>query len=296
MTPVLSLQQLSKAYGSLRALEQVSFEVPADSIFGILGPNGSGKTTLLATALDVLKPSSGHYLWFGEAGSHEVRRRIGTLLETPNFYPYLSARDNLKISAAIKGCPLSDVDRVLELAGLFQRSGSLFRTFSLGMRQRLALAAAMLGDPDVLVLDEPTNGLDPAGIADIRKLIRDIAASGRTIIMASHLLDEVEKVCSHVAILKKGKLLAAGAVGDILAKEEVFEVAAPEVDGLLSLLSAHPGVKSVDRLGDTLQVLLSQPLRGEDLNRYCFEHGFTLSLLHAKKQSLELKFMELTGS
>lgn len=295
MDPVLSLQQLSKSYGSLRALEQVSFDVPRDSIYGILGPNGSGKTTLLATALDVLKPSSGQYSWFGGAGGTASRKRIGTLLETPNFYPYLSARDNLYINAAIKDCARSDVGRVLEETGLGPRSGSLFRTFSLGMKQRLALAAAMLGNPDVLVLDEPTNGLDPSGIADIRKLIRQMGENGRTIIMASHLLDEVEKVCTHVSILKKGKLLAAGAVADILTNEDVFEVAGPGLDHLHRLLSGHPKVKAVNRLGDRLQLVMTEQVNGEELNRYCFEHGTALSLLQPRRQSLELKFMELTG-
>jgi ABC-2 type transport system ATP-binding protein len=243
----------------------------------------------------VLKPSSGQYSWFGGAEGSNCRKRIGTLLETPNFYPYLSARDNLNISAAIKGCPRSEVDRVLEQTGLGSRAGSLFRTFSLGMKQRLALAAAMLGNPAVLVLDEPTNGLDPTGIADIRSLIRQMGKNGQTIIMASHLLDEVEKVCTHVTILKKGRLLAAGAVGDILTNEPVFEVAGPGLDHLHQMLSGHPKVKAVNRLGDRLQLVMTEPVDGEELNRYCFEHGTALSLLQCRRQSLELKFMELTG-
>jgi ABC-2 type transport system ATP-binding protein len=295
MPSILSLQQITKFYGALCALDQVSFEVPAHSIFGILGPNGSGKTTLLGTVTDVLKPASGTYRWFEKPPDHQLRKQIGTLLETPNFYPYLSAEDNLYINAAIKGCDRKEVARVLQLVGLSGRSRSLFRTFSLGMKQRMALASAMLGDPPVVVLDEPTNGLDPVGIADIRALIQQMGENGKTVIMASHLLDEVEKVCTHVAILKKGKLLASGPVSEILTSEEVIEMAATGMDRLREVISAHPAVKTARLSGDTLQVVLNTPVESEALNRYCFDHQIILSLLRKKKKSLELKFIELTG-
>lgn len=295
MPSILSLQQLSKKYGSLLAIDQLSFEVPEKCIFGILGPNGSGKTTLLATVLDVLKPSSGSYRWFDQSPDHALRKRIGTLLETPNFYPYLSARDNLLINARIKDCGESEVDRVLQTVGLAERADSLFRTFSLGMKQRLGLGAALLGDPSVVVLDEPTNGLDPVGIADIRKLIIRMGESGKTVIMASHLLDEVEKVCSHVAILKKGKLLACGAVREVLSSDDIIEIAAPDMARLQQILGTHPEIKAVRQLDGVLHIVTRDQFGSEALNRYCFEHQVTLSLLYRRKKSLELKFMELTS-
>jgi ABC-2 type transport system ATP-binding protein len=190
MDAVLSLNNISKSYGPIQALKNVSFEVPPGTVFGILGPNGSGKTTLLSIILDVLKANNGNFLWFGHAGSPEQRKRIGSLLETPNFYHYLSAVDNLKITQSIsKRGNLQDIDIALKKVNLFDRRKSRFSTFSLGMKQRLAIAAALLGSPKVLVLDEPTNGLDPVGIAEIRNLIVELKNNGHTIIMASHLLD-----------------------------------------------------------------------------------------------------------
>jgi len=203
---ILSVDKLAKNYGAIKALKEVSFSVPKGAVFGILGPNGSGKTTLLGIVMSILKASGGTYKLFNEEPTDEHRKKIGTLLETPNFYHYLSAVQNLKITAAIKGRGEEDIERVLQMVNLLQRKNSAFSTYSLGMKQRLAIAAALLGNPDVLVFDEPTNGLDPVGIAEIRTLIKELAQQGKTIIMASHLLDEVEKVCSHVAILKQGNM------------------------------------------------------------------------------------------
>lgn len=293
---ILYLKNVTKHYGSLRALHQVSFGVPEGSIFGILGPNGSGKTTLLGTVMNVLKPDSGSYGWFGQKSAAALRKKIGTLLETPNFYPYLSARDNLFLAASIKNCSPSDVERVLKTTGLFERKNALFRTFSLGMKQRLAIASALLGDPQVVVLDEPANGLDPAGIADIRNLIIQMGKQGKTVIMASHLLDEVEKVCTHVAILKKGEILATGAVSEVLSSDDSMEISASLPDILEQIMMAYPKIKSVKRHGDSLQIILKEPASAEEINRYCFQQGITLSLLRKHKKSLEMKFMELTES
>ncbi|HEU4901977.1 MAG TPA: ATP-binding cassette domain-containing protein, partial [Flavisolibacter sp.] len=190
MTAVLSVHNLTKFYGSIQALKNVSFEVPQGSVFGVLGPNGSGKTTLLGIVMDVLKPTSGSFLFMGKGSDAAVRKQIGTLLETPNFYHYLSGEQNLRIAAEIKGRGKEQIDDVLKKVNLYQRRKSKFSTYSLGMKQRLAIAAALLGNPGVLVFDEPTNGLDPVGIAEIRDLIRLLAAEGKTIIMASHILDE----------------------------------------------------------------------------------------------------------
>lgn len=294
MASILSLNNVTKFYGALRALDQVSFEVPEKSVFGILGPNGSGKTTLLGTVTDVLKASSGSYQWFGKAPEHDSRKRIGTLLETPNFFPYLSAWDNLCINAAVKGCEKGEVDRVLHLTGLSERAHSRFRTYSLGMKQRLALASAMLGNPPVIILDEPTNGLDPTGIADIRNLIREIGSAGKTVIMASHLLDEVEKVCTHVAILKKGVLLASGHVNEVLSTDAVIEIASSDIEKLHQAMANYPGVKSIRRVNGSLQLAVGDQVSEADINRYCFEHQVVLTRLHRINKSLERKFIELT--
>ncbi len=243
MTPILSLKNISKTYGRIQALKGVSFDVPSGSVFGILGPNGSGKTTLLGVVMDVLASSGGSYNWFGNPPSEKQRREIGTLLETPNFYHYLSAQHNLEISAAIKHKPVADIERVLKLVRLYERKDSKFQTFSLGMKQRLAIASCLIGNPSVLVFDEPTNGLDPSGIAEIRELIIELAAAGKTIILASHLLAEVEKVCTHVAILQQGVLIKSGDVKSALSQEEWMELGSSEMEKLKAILDRLPGVQ-----------------------------------------------------
>ncbi|WP_205703396.1 ABC transporter ATP-binding protein [Hymenobacter radiodurans] len=215
--PILEIENLSKSYGSTQALKGLNLTVEAGSVYGLLGPNGSGKTTTLGIALGVLQPSGGSVRWFGGQISSASKRRVGALLETPNFFPYLSARQNLQIAAEVKGADPSTIAEALEITGLAARQHDAFRGYSLGMKQRLALASTLLGRPEVLVLDEPTNGLDPQGIAEVRALVLRLAAEGKTIILASHLLDEIEKVCTHVAVLQRGELRAAGPVSDILA-------------------------------------------------------------------------------
>jgi ABC-2 type transport system ATP-binding protein len=297
MPTVLSLQNISKSYGRIKALKEVSFEVPAGSVFGILGPNGSGKTTLLGIVMDVLRPTGGGFSWFGKTPTEKQRRDIGTLLETPNFYHYLSGWHNLEISAAIKQKPASDIERVLKMVRLYERRDSKFQTYSLGMKQRLAIAACLLGDPSVLVFDEPTNGLDPSGIAEIRQLIIDLAAAGKTIILASHLLAEVEKVCTHVAILQQGILIKSGDVGSALRREIWLELGASEMDRLKELLDQLPGIKKIARNGKLFQVYFGEGTPEADwLNRYCFEHGIVLNFLQAKQISLESAFIELTNN
>ncbi|MEN9349659.1 MAG: hypothetical protein RL372_637 [Bacteroidota bacterium] len=297
MHPILTITGVSKNYGKLTALDAVSFEVPAGAVFGILGPNGSGKTTLLSILLDVLHADTGKFSWFGNTPQTNNRKQIGSLLETPNFYHYLSAVDNLKITQAISGRGDSaDIDKVLEIVKLAERKKSKFSSYSLGMKQRLAIGAALLGNPDVLVFDEPTNGLDPVGIAEIRDLIKSLAASGKTIIMASHLLDEVEKVCTHVAILKKGTLLTAGPVDEVLAQEDIVEIAASNNDALLNTIELMGGFSKVKKHDNCLQ--LFYPIgtaQLESINKYCFEKGITLQQLQLKKKSLETKFFELTN-
>jgi ABC-2 type transport system ATP-binding protein len=276
----------------------VSLEVPPGSVFGVLGPNGSGKTTLLGIVMDVLKATGGTYAWFGEPPSEKQRRKIGTLLETPNFYHYLSGERNLRIAAAIKGRGMGDIPRVLEMVKLAERKDSKFSTYSLGMKQRLAIASCMLGNPEVLVFDEPTNGLDPVGIAETRETIRHLAREGKTIVLASHLLDEVEKVCTHVAILQRGQLLMAGDVREVLVNEDIVELGVPGglEDRLREALTGWPGVTQVRPNEGLMQVFFEKgetPDTGK-LNRYCFEKGIVLTHLQLRKRSLESKFMEIT--
>ncbi len=295
MTSVLSIQNISKSYGPIAALKGVSFDVPEGSVFGVLGPNGSGKTTLLGIILDVLLAKGGTFSWFGGMPHDQARKEIGSLLETPNFYHYLSAYNNLEITAALRGKGEDDRIRVLKQVGLFERKDSKFQTFSLGMKQRLAIGAALLGRPKVLVLDEPTNGLDPAGIAEIRELIRSLNREGITIIIASHLLDEIEKVCTHVAILKRGDLLLSGHVDEVLVSEDQVEVRAADMNLLQEVLKGLAGVKKVRLAEQTLQLSCDEYTGTSQVNEYCISKGIILSHLLLRKKSLETKFMELTN-
>lgn len=298
MSSVLNIQNVSKSYGRIQALKNVSFEVPQGSVFGILGPNGSGKTTLLSIILDVLKADTGNFLWFGHPGSPEQRRKIGSLLETPNFYHYLSALQNLKVTHSISGRGNhADIESVLKKVKLFERRKSRFKSYSLGMKQRLAIAAALLGSPKVLVLDEPTNGLDPVGIAEIRELIVELSKAGHTIIMASHLLDEVEKVCTHAAILKTGELLTTGSVEEILIDEDVVEVSASDLNALASALKDISEHVIINEATNTILLTLPKgSARLEDVNSFCFSKGIVLNLLMMKKKRLEARFFELTNN
>ena len=300
MSTVLSINKMTKFYGPIRALHDVSFDVPEGSVFGILGPNGSGKTTMLGVIMDILKASSGNYLWKGQPGSAKMRQQIGTLLETPNFYHYLSGLKNLRIAAEIKQRGKEDIEKVLQLVNLWQRKDSKFNTYSLGMKQRLAIASTLLGNPDILVFDEPTNGLDPAGIAEIRELIRQLNRQGKTIIMASHILDEVEKVCTHVAIIQKGELKASGSVKDILdtkqVDETVIELAADDLAALQNIIGQMNGLLEVTVADHHLQVVFTNGITAKEVNRFCFEKGIVLNKLNVKRRSLETTFLEITGT
>lgn len=294
---VLQIHNLSKSYGKIKALNDVSFNIPKGSVFGLLGPNGSGKTTLLSIVLDILGADAGSYSWFGEPSTFVHRKRIGSLLETPNFYHYLSAVQNLKVTQSIsqRGNEAA-IDDVLKKVNLYERRNSKFSTYSLGMKQRLAIAASLLGEPEVLLLDEPTNGLDPVGIAEIRELIKSLAAAGHTVIMASHLLDEVEKICDHVAILKYGKLIASGTVASVLADEDCYLLNATNQESLIGLLKSLPGVSRLAVTNEGVECYIrDESLNAEVINTYCFQHQIVLNQLTAKKKRLEEKFFELTS-
>jgi len=247
-TPVLQISGLNKNFGKIQAINNLDLSVYKGNIFGILGPNGSGKTTTLGCILGIVNSNSGSYKWFGEEASHQNRKKIGAILESPNFYPYLSAKQNLNIIAEIRQKGYDSIDEVLKTVDLFDRKDSKFKTFSFGMKQRLAIAAALLGNPEVLILDEPTNGLDPVGIADIRTLILKIAKKGITIIFASHILDEVQKICTHVAVLKKGKKLFDGEVDVVLSSGDHVELAAENLDLLKSALEKFENLDNIKKV------------------------------------------------
>ncbi len=293
---ILTTNQLTKSYGNLIAANSINLDIPKGTVYGILGPNGSGKTTTLGMTLGVINPSSGSYSWFGDLPKAEIRKRIGSLLETPNFYPHLSAVQNLKIACQIKDVPYSDIDRVLKIVNLYERRKSNMKTYSLGMKQRLAVASTLLGDPEVLVLDEPTNGLDPQGIAEMRNLIIRIAQDGKTILLASHILDEVEKVCTHVAILKKGELLANGPVEDIIGTNKGILVMLKATDmlQLQTMLDNSPLVQESKQDHQHIACRLKENVASEELNKYLYQNGVIVSEIFQKRQTLESQFLEIT--
>lgn len=295
METVLTINNLTKNFGRLCAVNNLNLTVGRGQVFGMLGPNGSGKTTTLGMLMGVINPTSGDYSWMGERPSHHIRKKIGAVLEHPIFYPYLSGQKNLEVMAMIKQAPVGNIPRVLELVELADRKDDKYKTYSLGMKQRLAIASALLGDPVILILDEPTNGLDPMGIAEIRGLIRRIASDGKTIILASHLLDEVQKVCTHFAVLRKGTLIYTGAIGDVGKGSEVVEVNA-EVPDLQGLLNAFPGLAAMQRENGYLEITMKEGFRSEDLNRFLFDQGVSASHLVTKKRNLEQQFLEILGS
>ncbi len=296
MPAVLAIDQLNKHYGKIHAVNNLSLEIEAGSVFGILGPNGSGKTTTLGMLLNVVQPSSGSFTWFGQAPSADSRKRIGAILETPIFYPYLSATENLKIVAQIKGCSYDRIDKVLQTVDLLPRARDNFKGYSLGMKQRLAIASALLADPEVMILDEPTNGLDPQGIAEIRSLIVSIAQQGKTIILASHLLDEVQKVCTHFTVLQRGRRIYAGRVDEALAGTDTVEVAAADMSQLQSVVQQFPPTEQVLSENGVLRVHLQTGQGSADLNRFLIEQGVVVSHLSQKTKSLEQQFLDLLAT
>lgn len=293
MSNILEIQQLSKSYRSVKAIKNLSIQIEQGQAYGLLGPNGSGKTTTLSILTGILRQDTGTYNWFGEAPCPAQRTRIGSLIETPHFYPYLSLEKNLRIICTIKNIGFEDIGRALRETKLFDRRRSRFRTLSLGMKQRLGIAAALLGDPQVLVLDEPTNGLDPEGIAEVRETIIEQVQKGKTLILASHILSEVEKICSHVAILKKGDLLAAGSVKEILTEEEVVEFSSSDNAKLLKLLEKNNVVTEARKENGVLVALLQPGMNIGDLNRFAFGNGVVIDHLVSRKKSLEAQFLEL---
>ncbi len=290
---ILHIENLSKRYGLVEALSDLTLSIKQGQVFGILGPNGSGKTTTLSIVMGIVSPNSGTFSWFDQSEGHNYKPGIGSLIETPNFYPYLTAEQNLTITAKIKGIPVSEIERVLKITGLYERRNYRFDTFSLGMKQRLALSAVLLGDPQVLVLDEPANGLDPQGIADIREIIKNQAALGKTIILASHILDEVEKVCTHVAVLKKGKLIASGRVNELLSNTVHIFISSDRNNELFEFMVRAGVGKKVSQVEKGILIEVEQPFETGTINKLALENGFVLNSLETRTRSLEDQFLEL---
>lgn len=295
MGKVLEIHQLTKKFGNLTAVDNLNFLVEKGNIYGLLGPNGSGKSTTLGIILNVINPTAGSWQWFDEAPSIQSLKRIGAIIERPNFYPYLSAQQNLEIVAKIKEVDATKITEKLQLVGLFERKDDRFSTFSLGMKQRMAIASALLNDPEVLILDEPTNGLDPQGIIQIRELIVKIAATGTTIILASHLLDEVEKVCSHVIVLERGKTLYSGRVDQMTANVGYFEIGCNNHPSLKEELLSMPFFSELKQEKDHYIAFLKEDVNGETINQRLFEKGIILNHLVKRKDSLEHQFLQLTN-
>jgi len=297
MQPILQTQNLTKVYDrKTTAVDNLNLNIQKGNIYGILGPNGSGKTTTLGMVLGIIHPTKGSYSWFGQQPSAKIRQRLGAILETPNFYPYMNAQKNLEIVAHIKGIDYQKIPALIELVGLADRTDTPFKSYSLGMKQRLAIAGALVGDPEVLIFDEPTNGLDPQGIVEVRNLLIDIAQEGKTILLASHIIDEVERVCDHVAIIKYGDLIASGRVSDILSQEPVVEVSAEKLSNLKATLAENNQIASLREDGHILELKLEPDYTATQLNQYLFEKGIVLNHLHVRKKSLEAEFLERTGS
>lgn len=290
---VLKINRLTKKYGRLTAVDQLDLAIEKGQIYGILGPNGSGKTTTLGMILEVVAPTSGTFEWFGGLDPVKARQQIGAILETPCFYSYLSAVQNLRIVAHIKEKGKDRIDEVLRKVNLYERRNDKFKTYSLGMKQRLSIAAALLSDPPVLMLDEPTNGLDPEGIAEVRKLIRSIADDGKTIILASHLLDEVQKVCTHFCVLKKGKKLHEGPVDEILGETNSVQLVAPDLKQLEEVLNKFDQVESITHQNGTLTARVESGTSSSDLNKFCFENKIVLQKLVPLRKSLEEEFLKI---
>jgi ABC-2 type transport system ATP-binding protein len=293
---ILQLKGLTKKFGSLTAVNNLSFDIQKGNVYGILGPNGSGKSTTLGIVLNVVNPTSGSFNWFdGTLNTHEALKKVGAIIESPNFYPSMSAEDNLKLVCKIKGIHTSRIDEVLETVNLLDRKKDHFKSYSLGMKQRLAIASALLNDPEILILDEPTNGLDPQGIHQIREIMKKIASEGMTILLASHLLDEVEKVCTHVVVIRKGVKLYSGPVDEMNATHGFFELKSESDSELKVFLENHPAIESYEK-GETdiIKAILSKPYSAQLLNQESFDKDIVLTHLVQRKETLEEQFLKLT--
>jgi ABC-2 type transport system ATP-binding protein len=295
---ILSLKNLDKKFGRVHAVNNLSFDIQKGNVYGILGPNGSGKSTTLGIILNVVNKTSGEFSWFdGNLSTHQALKKVGAIIERPNFYPYMTAIQNLSLICKIKDISTEKINEKLKIVNLFERRNSKFKTYSLGMKQRLAIASALLNNPEILILDEPTNGLDPQGIHEIREIIQKIAKNGTTILLASHLLDEVEKVCSHVVVIREGVKLYSGRVDEMSASHGLFELNTNEPKNkLISILNNNSNIGSVKEEGDLIVAHLTKEMEASEINNYLFKNGITVSHLVKRKPSLEEQFLDLTNN
>ena len=298
METILTLKNLDKKFGRVHAVNNLSFDIKKGNVYGILGPNGSGKSTTLGIILNVVNKTSGEFSWFnGDLSTHQALKKVGAIIERPNFYPYMTAVQNLSLICKIKGVSTEKIEEKLKIVNLYQRRNSKFSTFSLGMKQRMAIASALLNDPEILILDEPTNGLDPQGIHEIRQIIQQVAKNGTTILLASHLLDEVEKVCSHVVVIREGIKLYSGRVDEMTASKGLFELkTTTEKTKLLTLLEQHQRIGSVKEEGEFIIAYLAEEMESTEINAFLFKNGITVSHLVKRKPSLEQQFLDLTNN
>lgn len=298
METILSIKNLDKKYGKVHAVNNLSFDIKKGNVYGILGPNGSGKSTTLGIILNVVNKTAGSFSWFdGKLSTHQALKKVGAIIERPNFYPNMTAVQNLKLICKIKDISYDKIDEKLKSVHLFERRNSTFETFSLGMKQRLAIASALLNNPEVLILDEPTNGLDPQGIHEIRQIIKDIAKKGTTILLASHLLDEVEKVCTHVLIIRNGIKLYCGSVNNMITSNRIIEVKTDNnTIQLVNVLKDYDEIASVTIENDLVIVGLENDITASQLNKYLYEKGILVSHLIERKLSLEQQFLDLTNN
>ena len=298
METILSLKNLDKKFGRVHAVNNLSFDIQKGNVYGILGPNGSGKSTTLGIILNVVNKTSGEFSWFdGNVSTNQALKKVGAIIERPNFYPYMTAIQNLSLICKIKEISTEKIEEKLKIVNLFERRNSKFKTYSLGMKQRLAIASALLNNPEILILDEPTNGLDPQGIHEIREIIQKIAKNGTTILLASHLLDEVEKVCSHVVVIRDGVKLYSGSVDEMSASHGLFELNSNEPKNkLISILNNNSQIGSVKEEGDNIIAYLTEEMEASEINTYLFKNGITVSHLVKRKPSLEEQFLDLTNN
>ena len=295
MNSILNISNLTKKFGHLTAVKNLSFDIEKGNVYGILGPNGSGKSTTLGIVLNVVNKTSGEFHWYdGSLTTHQALKKVGAIIERPNFYPYMTAYQNLKLVCRIKEISHDSINKTLEIVGLLNRKDNVFNSFSLGMKQRLAIASALLNDPEILILDEPTNGLDPQGIHQIREIIKKIAEAGTTILLASHLLDEVEKVCSNVVVLNKGVNIFSGRVDELISSNGFFELKTSQQDELIDLIDSHTNFVRTKIEGELITAFLKLPMEAEEFNKLLFKNGIILSHLVKRKESLEEQFLQLT--
>lgn len=298
MSTILKIESLNKKFGSLHAVKDLSVTITKGNVYGVLGPNGSGKSTTLGMILNVVNKTSGRYEWFGgKYATHAALKKVGAIIEHPNFYPYMTAYQNLKLVCKIKGTPIHKIEEKLAMVNLLDRKNDKFKSYSLGMKQRLAIASALLNDPEFLILDEPTNGLDPQGIHEIRQIIRDIASNGTTILLASHLLDEVEKVCDHVIVIRKGEKLFEGPVAEMIGSQTVIELKTDGQNGLLvqEIEDFFKGLTHVRIEDEMIFANASDNFNLANFNKELCSKGIFLTHFVQKKPKLEEQFLNLTN-